>query len=183
MKKETDKKMLRAENQKTAVLAAGCFWCVEADLKKIPGVLRAVSGYTGGKGEKPTYENYAALGHREAVEITYYPEKVNYPYLVEYMLRHSDPTDSSGSFGDRGVQYSPAVYYGNEKEKEEAWSVIKRIDREKIYPRLLAIAVLPREKFWPAEDYHQDYAQKNPLRYKIYRRASGRDDFIRKHLQ
>jgi len=168
-------------NSAQAVLAGGCFWCVEADFEKLPGVLDVVSGYGGGKGENPNYNNYAELGHREVVEITYDPARVDYPTLVEYLIRHSDPTDPDGSFNDRGPQYAPAVYYADEKEKAEALSVIKKIDERKIFARPLALHVLPREKFWPAEAYHQDYARKNPIRYKYYRRGSGRDAFIQKY--
>lgn len=164
-----------------AVLAGGCFWCVESDFEKLPGVLDVVSGYSGGKGDGPNYENYASLGHREVVEVAYDSSRLDYPTLVEYLIRHSDPTDPDGSFNDRGKQYAPAVYYQNDGEKEAARRVIEKIDAQKIFDKPLAVEVLPAVKFWPAEEYHQDYARKNPIRYKYYRHGSGRDAFIEKY--
>ncbi len=166
---------------KSAVLAGGCFWCVEADFEKLPGVLFVVSGYTGGTTENPTYKNYAAGGHREVVEVTYDSAKVEYPELVRYLIQHSDPTDGEGSFYDRGSEYAPALYYENEEEKATAEGVIREIEAKKIYEKPLALEVLPRTRFWPAEEYHQDYYKKNPIRYRYYRNASGRDAFIEKY--
>jgi peptide methionine sulfoxide reductase msrA/msrB len=164
-----------------AVLAGGCFWCVESDLAKLPGVLNAVSGYAEGKGENPTYEDYGARGFREVVEVTYDPGVVTFGMLVDYVIRHSDPTDGSGSFYDRGEQYAPAVYYMNEWEKQEAERVIQTIEKKKVYEKPLAVNILPHAQFWPAEEYHQDYSIKNPVRYTYYRNGSGRDAFIQKH--
>lgn len=181
---------------KTAILAGGCFWCVEADFEKLPGVLDVVSGYSGGQaaptprgvrvpsrsvGKNPTYKNYAAGGYREVVQITYDPGRVSYAELVEYLIKHGDPTDADGSFYDRGKQYAPAVYYETEEEKKEAERVFRQIDELKIYGKPLAVALLPRSPFYPAEDYHQDYARRNSLKYSYYRHASGRDAFIEKH--
>ena len=188
--KDTQPETMKQENKKSesavtipakAVLAGGCFWCVESDFEKLPGVLDVVSGYSGGQGDNPNYKNYAELGHLEAVEIAYDSAQVSYPTLVEYLIRHSDPTDPDGSFADRGLQYSPAVYYANEKERQEALAVIDRINGLKIFPKPLTLKVLPQEKFWPAEEYHQNYSSKNPIRYKYYRHGSGRDAFIQKY--
>lgn len=170
------------EGTKTALLAGGCFWCVEADLEKLPGVIEVVSGYAGGTTKNPTYENYASGGHREVVEVTYDPLVVTYEQLVEYVIKHSDPTDPNGSFGDRGKEYAPAVYFENKTEEQLAKDVISRIDAEGVYEKPLAMAVLPRpDTFYPAEEYHQDYYKNNPVRYGYYRKASGRSDFIEKH--
>ena len=165
----------------TAVLAGGCFWCVEADFEKLDGVIDVVSGYSGGTSEDPTYENYALGGHREVVLVTYDPSRIAYAGLVEYLIKHSDPTDPDGSFYDRGPEYAPAVYYASEDEKRAAESVVSAIDAMRVFDVPLAVEVLPQKPFYPAEDYHQDYARRNSLRYSYYRNASGRDAFVQKH--
>ncbi len=165
----------------TAMVAGGCFWCVEADLEKLPGVMEVVSGYAGGHSQDPTYENYAAGGHREVVEVSYDPQIVSYGDIVEYLIKHIDPTDPDGSFYDRGAQYGPAIYFANEEEQRVAEAEIKRVNDLGVYKKPLAIALLPRTTFYPAEEYHQDYYQKNALKYGYYRRASGRDTFIEEH--
>ncbi len=166
---------------KTAVFAGGCFWCVESDLEKLPEIISAVSGYMGGKGDAPTYEGYVSRGFREVVEVSYNPEKISYAELAAYLIKHSDPTDAGGSFGDRGSAYAPAIYYADEAEKKEAERVITEINATGVYEKPLAVLVLPRSQFYPAEEYHQDYSKKNPVRYNFYRIASGRDAFIKKH--
>ncbi|TAK57727.1 peptide-methionine (R)-S-oxide reductase [Patescibacteria group bacterium] len=165
----------------TAILAGGCFWCVESDFEKLSGVLNVVSGYSGGVTASPDYKNYAQGGHREVVEVTYDTNKLSFANLVEYLIKHSDPTDAGGSFYDRGEQYAPAVYYANEAEKKSAEKVIADMNALKVYEKPLALKVLPRATFYPAEDFHQDYYKKNPLRYQYYRNASGRDAFIQKY--
>jgi peptide methionine sulfoxide reductase msrA/msrB len=164
----------------TAVFANGCFWCVEADLEKVPGVVSVISGYAGGSSQEPTYENSAAAGHREVVLVTYDAAQVSYANLVEHIIKHGDPTDASGSFNDRGQQYAPAIYYENDVEQAVARAVIAAVDDSQVFSVPLPLPVLPRPEFWPAEDYHQDYAQKNPLRYSYYRTGSGRSVFIEK---
>lgn len=166
---------------RTALFAGGCFWCVEADFEKLSGIVGVVSGYAGGTTENPTYENYAEGGHREVVEVTYDPSKTTYESLVEHIIRYSDPTDATGSFNDRGVQYAPAIYYDIDEEKEIAQKIIAKIDAEGVYEKPITIVVIPRVKFWPAEEYHQDYSKKNPIRYNFYRNNSGRSDFIEQH--
>jgi len=159
---------------KTAIMAGGCFWCVEADFEKLAGVVDVVSGYTGGSTENPTYSDYAEGGHREVVKITYDPATVTYADLVAYLVMHSDPTDGEGSFHDRGQQYAPAVYYQTQEEKTEAENVLREIDERNVYDKPLAVRVLPQEPFWPAEDYHQDYYKRNPLKYNYYKTSCGR---------
>ncbi len=162
----------------TAVLANGCFWCVERDLEKVSGITDVRSGYAGGKSINPTYENYADGGHREVVLVTYNPQVVSYGNLVEHILKHGDPTDAEGSFYDRGSSYTPAIYYETETEKETALAVIAAVDASGKLAKPVAVPVLPRSTFYPAEDYHQDYAKNNPIRYNYYRAASGRTKFI-----
>ncbi len=165
----------------TAILANGCFWCVEHDLEKVPGVMSVVAGYAGGSTRNPTYTDYAAGGHREVVLVTYDPGIVTYAMLVEHLIKHGDPTDTTGSFGDRGPEYAPAIYYDTEIEATLARAVIAEVNSAHVFTTPLTIPVLASVPFWPAEDYHQDYAQKNPIRYNFYRSGSGRDDFIRKY--
>jgi peptide methionine sulfoxide reductase msrA/msrB len=170
-----------SENIKTALLANGCFWCVESDLEKLRGVINVVSGYAGGETENPTYANYAAAGHREVVEVTYDASVVSFANLVEHIVKHGDPTDARGSFYDRGEEYAPAVYVETDVERETALEVFRRIDALGVLAAPVAIAVLPRVPFWPAEEYHQNYARENSLKYSYYRKGSGRDAFIQKY--
>jgi len=169
------------ESLQTMLVAGGCFWCVEADLEKVAGVRTVISGYAGGTTEQPTYQNYARGGHREVVLVLYDAQTVSYGQLLEYAIKHMDPTDSEGSFGDRGVEYSPAIYYESNAEETEARRVIKALDELNVYDDSIALAIEPRTRFFSAEDYHQDYYKKNPIRYQGYRLASGRDAFIREH--
>ncbi len=169
------------QTTKTAVFANGCFWCAEHDLEKVKGVISVESGYTEGNTDNPTYKNYGEGGHREAVLVTYDPKIVSYANLVEFTLKHGDPTDSDGSYYDRGFQYSPAIYFENESEKSDAEKVVDAIDELKVFEKPVTIVIVPREKFWPAEEYHQDYGSKNPIRYSYYRNSSGRDAFIKKY--
>lgn len=166
---------------KTALLANGCFWCVEHDLQKVEGVVDVVSGYAGGSIENPTYKDYAKAGHREVVLVTYDPAQVTYGNLVEHIIKHGNPTDAAGSFGDRGLEYAPAIYYADEAERTEARRVIDAIDALGVFAAPLPLLVTPRVAFWPAEEYHQDYATKNSFKYSFYRTASGRDAFIKKY--
>jgi peptide methionine sulfoxide reductase msrA/msrB len=178
---DTTQEHTSAVVEKTAVFANGCFWCVEHDLEEVAGVIDVVSGYAGGEAENLTYENYADSGHREVVRVTYDANRVTYGNLVEHIIKHGDPTDTEGSFGDRGEQYAPALYYETEEEREEALRVIKAIDALRVFPEPLPLLVTPRVTFWPAEEYHQNYGEKNPIRYTYYRTASGRDAFIKKY--
>ncbi|MRR14982.1 MAG: peptide-methionine (R)-S-oxide reductase [Deltaproteobacteria bacterium] len=167
-------------NAAIATLAGGCFWCVEADLEKMPGVLKVISGYTGGKGENPTYEDYARLGHIEAVQVYYDREKVTYEQILESFWRLIDPTDAGGQFVDRGPQYASAIFYADEEQKQIAEKSKQKLAASGKFAKPIATEILKLTKFYPAEDYHQDYYKKNPLRYKYYRSGSGRDAFIKK---
>ena len=163
------------------IMGTGCFWCVEHDFAKVEGVLDVVSGYAGGISENPTYKNYADSGHREVVEVTYNPEILSYGNIVEHTIKYGDPTDGGGSFYDRGEEYAPVIHYANEWERQEAEVVIARIDALKVYKKPIDIDVVPATKFWPAEEYHQDYAEKNAIKYNYYRLRSGRTAFIEKY--
>ena len=165
----------------TAILAGGCFWCVESDFEKLPGVTDVVSGYSGGSTANPTYANYSDGGHVEVVKVTYDPSQVTYAGLVEWLIKHSDPTDGKGSFVDRGAQYRPVVYYDDEQEKQDTEKVIAAVNKSGVYKKPLVLEVAKRENFWPAEDYHQDYARNSLVKYDYYRYNSGRDAFIEKH--
>lgn len=166
----------------TMLVAGGCFWCVEADLEKLPGVSAVVSGYAGGGIENPTYDNYGKGGHREVVEVKYDPAVISFEEILIYALKHMDPTDGEGSFGDRGVYYAPAFYFSNNQEKNIITNLIKEVDDKGPYAKDLAVAVEATPKFWVAEEYHQDYYKGtlSSLKYKYYRNASGRDAFISK---
>lgn len=176
-------KVTTTPNTKTMLIAGGCFWCVESDLEKLPGVLEAVSGYAGGTTENPTYENYSKNGHKEVVEVTYDANIVSFREIAIYALKHMDPTDGAGSFYDRGVSYGPALYYETDEEKQLVEALIATIDQNGPYDKPLEVAVLERPTFWPAEDYHQNYYKGtlSGLKYQYYRTGSGRDAFIKKY--
>ena len=167
----------------TMMVAGGCFWCVESDLEKLPGVIEVVSGYAGGSTDNPTYGDYAKGGHREVVEVQYNPQVISFEEILISALKHMDPTDDDGSFGDRGEYYSPAFYYENDEQKQLIESLIAEVNEKGPYDKPLAIDVEARPKFWPAEDFHQDYYKGalSSVKYNFYRKASGRDDFIEKY--
>jgi peptide-methionine (S)-S-oxide reductase len=166
----------RATSEATAVFAGGCFWCVETDFEKLPGVIDVVSGYSGGLKENPTYEDHE--GHYEAVEVTYDPAAVSYRQLADYLLRHVDPLDAGGQFCDRGPAYRTAIFAANAGEFEAGRAAVA--EAEKVLGQKIATPVLDRGAFWKAEGYHQDYAKKNPVRYKFYRTSCGRDARVKK---
>jgi peptide methionine sulfoxide reductase msrA/msrB len=183
MNQNTHTPVPTSTDEATLMLAGGCFWCVEADLEKLPGVSTVISGYAGGTNEHPTYQNYAEHGHREVVLVTYDPKRISMTEILTYAMKHMDPTDDHGSFHDRGDQYAPAFYYDTADEKKEIEELIADVNEHGPYDTPLAIDILPRPTFWPAEAYHQDYYKEgvSALKYKYYRNASGRDDFIKKY--
>ncbi len=166
--------------QEKATFAGGCFWCVESDFKKVPGVISVTSGYTGGTGTQPTYRNYADTGHIEAVEITFDPQKVSYAQLLDYVWRHIDPTDPNGQFVDRGPQYRSVIFYHTDKQKKEAEASKAALSKSGRFSKPIVTEILPASPFYKAESYHQNYAEKNPIRYTLYRWKSGRDQFLKK---
>lgn len=163
------------------IVAGGCFWCVEADMSKAPGVLDVVSGYSGGESTDPVYDTYAEGGHREVVKVTYDPAQITYRQFLYWFIKHIDPTDGEGSFADRGVQYSPAIYYSSQEQKETAEAVLADIESQNVYEEDLEVPILPRKEFYPAEEYHQNFAETTAWRYKPYRAYSGRDRFYEKY--
>ena len=160
----------------TAIFAGGCFWCTESDFEKLPGVISAESGYTAGQTVNPSYEQVSAggTGHTEAVRVVYDPAKVSYPQLLEYFWHTIDPTVKDRQFCDSGTQYRSGIYFQNEAERkvaEESRSALLKEGKVKqIYTEIQMAKV-----FYPAEEYHQDYYKKNPVRYAYYRRGCGRD--------
>lgn len=160
-----------------AVIAGGCFWCIEADFDKLDGVLETISGYTGGALENPAYEDVVTetTGHYEALRIVYDPAILDYPTLLRYFWRHVDPTDAGGQFCDRGPSYRAAIFAADPAQKAVAEAQKKSLDAAGTLPGPVTTEILPLAKFWPAEDYHQDYYKKNPLRYGLYRNGCGRD--------
>lgn len=165
-----------------ATLAGGCFWCTESDLEKLKGVTDVVSGYSGGELENPTYKQVSSgkSGHIEVINVTYNPDIVSYEQVLDQFFRHIDPTDDKGSFVDRGPQYRPAIFYHNQEQKDVAQSFMMEIDKAHIFGAPLKTELIKFEKFWPAEDYHQDYYKKSKVRYNYYRYASGRDQYLDK---
>jgi len=165
---------------KTAVFAGGCFWCTEADFEKVDGVVDAISGYTGGKEVDPSYEQVSSgrTGHVESVKVIYDPKKVTYEELLHVFWRTMDPTDDGGQFVDRGTQYRSAIFYADEEQHRLAEASKKNLAESGPFDRPIVTQILPLGPFYPAEEYHQDYYKKNPIRYNWYRSGSGRDRFI-----
>ncbi len=164
-----------------ATFAGGCFWCVEAAYeKRAPGVVEAVSGYSGGSEKNPTYKEVAGgkTGHTEAVQVYYDPDVITYEGLLQTLWRTMDPTDTNGQFVDRGKQYRPAIFYHTAEEKRLAEESVAALEASGRYDKPVAIEIVPFEKFYVAEEYHQDYYKKNPVRYNIYTFNSGRYQFI-----
>jgi peptide methionine sulfoxide reductase msrA/msrB len=164
----------------SAVFAGGCFWCTESDFEKVEGVIDAVSGYTGGKLVNPTYQQVSGggTGHLEAVKVVYDPHKLTYGDLLAVFWRHIDPTDPGGQFVDRGDQYRSAIFYADAEQRRLAEMSKQEIGSNGPFSEPIVTDILPLVVFYPAEDYHQDYYKKNPLRYKFYRSGSGRDQFL-----
>ncbi len=171
-----------AQHSPTAVatFAGGCFWCVEAVFETVPGVTDVISGYTGGDEISPTYKEVAsgATGHTEAVQIHYDSSVITYDGLLETLWRTANPTDNNGQYVDRGQQYRPEIFYHNEVQKVAATISKNRLDGSGRYNKPVVIAITPASQFYQAEEYHQDYYKKNPVRYKFYTRNSGRYQFI-----
>ena len=153
----------------TATFAGGCFWCMEPPFEMLDGVEDVISGYTGGDMENPSYEEVVSgmTGHYEAVQISYDPERITYEELLDVYWRQIDPTDEGGQFVDQGSQYRTAIFYHNQAQKEQAENSRLQLEESGKYDKPVVTQVLPYTEFYPAEDYHQDYYQKNPTRYKF----------------
>ena len=167
-------------NLKKATFAGGCFWCMEKPFEMLPGVVSVTSGYAGGTNKNPTYQNYAAYGHIEVVEIVFDPAEVSYGKLMEVYWRQVDPTDPGGQFVDRGIAYSTAIFYHDEEQRMLAEKSKEGLDKSGIFDKPLVTPIRPAVEFYAAEEYHQDYYKESPIRYKFYRSRSGRDQFLDK---
>ncbi len=182
MQEEINTKLNNKEYQKV-VFAGGCFWCTESEFNHVDGIVSAVSGYADSTKENPTYQEVGSesVKAREAVEVIYDPSKISFETLLEKYWTHVDPTDIGGQFGDRGYSYTTAIYYTTENQKlssEKSKDKIEEVKKIKV-----ATDILPFNNFYPAEEYHQDYKDKNPIRYNAYREGSGRNSYIRLHWQ
>lgn len=165
--------------EKTAILAGGCFWCIEKDFDHVAGVVDVVSGYTGGSNADPTYKNHTKYGHREAVRVTYDDTRISYGELLDIFWRTVDPTDGGGQFCDRGHSYSTAIYATDGDQLTQAKKSKESLDASGLLKAPVATEIAMEQPFTPAEDYHQDYAKKNPIRYQYYRFACGRDKKVK----
>ena len=169
-----------ANDEALAIFAGGCFWCVESDFDHVPGVTKTISGYTGGTLKNPTYRDVVrgGTGHREAAQIFYDPSKVTYEILLEVFWRSVDPTDGGGQFCDRGVSYETAVFVTSLNQRRSAEASKKALMSSGALKKPIVTKIEDAGKFYPAEDYHQDYYKKNPVRYKFYRYNCGRDQRV-----
>ncbi len=163
-----------------ALFAGGCFWCMEKPFEALEGVVSVTSGYAGGTAENPTYQDYGKGGHTEVVQIIFDPQKVSYQRLLDTFWHQIDPTDAGGQFVDRGHEYISAVYVYDDEQKQLALTSKEGLEASGILGKPIVTALLDAPRFWPAEDYHQDYYKENPVRYSFYRSRSGRDEFLHK---
>lgn len=170
--------MMDDHQYKIAIFAGGCFWCVEADFDKIPGVIDTTSGFTGGHVKDPSYEQVSngGTGHAESVRITYDPGKVSYKELLDYFWHNIDPTTANAQFCDHGSQYRSAIFYLNEEQHKLAEQSKNKLEKTKPFSAYIVTQIVPASTFYPAEDYHQNFHETHELKYKFYRYRCGRDD-------
>jgi len=168
-------------NLETAIVAGGCFWCIEADFEKLNGVEDVISGYIGGHVKNPTYKQVSSglSGHIEAIKITYNPTLVSYSQILDHFWKNIDPTRNDGQFCDYGKQYRPAIFYLDSHQKSKALKSIEKTTANKPFTDPLKVELIQAGTFYLAESYHQDYYKKNPIRYRFYRYNCGRDDRIK----
>ena len=166
-----------AADLQQAVFAGGCFWCLEHDLEVLPGVISAESGYSGGSTANPTYQQVSSgrTGHAESVLVRFDPDRISYATLLRAFWRNVDPVDGEGQFCDRGSSYRPVIFTGSADQLEQANESARLAGQELGTSEALAVAIEPLKRFWPAEDYHQDYAERQALTYNFYRWRCGRD--------
>ena len=171
------------EKFERAVFAGGCFWCMQPPFDYLDGVITTTAGYTGGDEKNPTYKevSYGKTGHTEAVEVIHDPEKVSYDTLLSVFWMNIDPTDADGQFVDRGKQYRPGIFYLNEDQKKAAMESKDKLEKSSKFDKPIVVEITQDGEFWDAEEYHQMYYKKKPMRYKTYRMGSGRDQFIDKY--
>lgn len=174
---------MNEKNYELATFAGGCFWCMVKPFDEQEGIIKVVSGYTGGHKENPTYEEVCSesTGHYEAVQITYDPTLYSYERLLNIYWTQIDPTDPGGQFYDRGQSYQTAIFYHSEKQKEFAEQSKQRLEESKIFQKPIETRILPATVFYPAEEYHQHYYKRNQLRYEAYHQGSGRAAFTKKY--
>jgi peptide methionine sulfoxide reductase msrA/msrB len=170
------------ETIRTATFAGGCFWCVESDFEKVHGVVEVISGYTGGHKEDPSYKEVSSgsTGHLEAVQVLYDPAEVTYEELLDVFWKHIDPTDPDGQFVDQGPPYRTAIFYHDEEQKRLAEASKEALANSGLFDKPIVTEIIGFSQFYKAEDYHQAYYKKNPVRYKYYRWNSGRDQFLKR---
>ncbi len=166
-----------AAGHAVAIFAGGCFWCMEPPFDAVPGVVSTTSGYTGGSVARPTYEQVGSgrTGHREAVRVEYDPKQVTYAKLLEVFWHNVDPTDDGGQFCDRGEQYTTAIFVSDEEQRKVAEASKRELEESGVLGERVVTPILAADPFYPAEEYHQDYYEKNPIRYRYYRSGCGRD--------
>jgi len=169
------------EKTESVILAGGCFWCIESDYEKLDGVVEVISGYAGGKLKNPTYKQVSGgnSGHIEVVKVIYKPSVISFKQIIDYFWVHVDPTRNDGQFCDRGPQYRPAIFYKNSKEHEIILESQNYVNEHKTFAEALQVELIAGSEFYDAEDYHQDYYKKNPVRYHFYRFNCGRDARIK----
>ena len=170
------------EKLEKATFAGGCFWCMEPPFEHLPGVVAVTSGYTGGRTPNPTYEDVCSgtTGHAEAVQVVYDPSKISYAQLLDAFWRNIDPTTSNQQFVDVGSQYRTAIFYHDEEQKRLALESKERLQQSGTFTKPIVTEIAPASAFYPAEEYHQGYHKKCPLRYQMYRMGSGRDQYLKK---
>lgn len=182
LNKAAKKEKVSVEKIQKAIFAGGCFWCMEKPFEQLEGVSAVLSGYCGGKEENPTYEAVSnhETGHAEAVEVTFDSSKISYKQLLDVFWMNIDPNDPNGQFVDQGPQYRSGIFYLTDEQKKIAEASKAELEKTGRFKVPIVTEITPATKFWPAEDYHQDYYKKNPVRYKFYRSGSGRDKFLDK---
>jgi peptide methionine sulfoxide reductase msrA/msrB len=175
-------KLINSSEHSIATFAGGCFWCVESDFEKVPGVHQVISGFSGGSIAKPSYEQVSAgnTGHVEAVQVYYDSKTIRYNDLLEAFWRQINPTDNEGQFVDRGKHYRPVIFYHDKEQQQKAELSRQKLQASGRFDKPVITEIVPFKNFYAAEDYHQDYYKKNPLRYKYYRYNSGRDQYLTK---
>ncbi len=177
-----EKIMVKKDGLRTATLAGGCFWCMEPPFEKLEGVINVASGYSGGEEVDPTYGQVSsgATSHVESIEILYDPNKVSYEKILEIFWMNIDPTQVNGQFADRGRQYRTVIFYHDDEQKKKAEESKKKLEKSGKFDKPIVTSIEPFNSFYKAEEYHQDYYKKNPIRYKMYKIGSGREGFIKR---
>jgi len=171
------------DNYKHAIFAGGCFWCIEAAMEELDGVIEAINGYTGGNTENPTYEEVSTgtTGHIEATKVIYDPEVIMYPELLNRFWGNINPTDKGGQFADRGSQYETVIFYTDDEQKKYAKESKADLERSSKYDSPIVTKILPEKPFYEAEEEHQDYYKKRQEHYLAYKKGSGREEYIKSH--